>query len=540
MDINKPKTLVVDDRRENLVAMERILNDLDTDLVLASSGNEALALTLEHQFALVLLDVMMPGMDGFETAELMRQNETTCDIPIIFVTAIGKDDKQIFKGYETGAVDYLFKPLDTDILKSKVNIFLEMHRQKTALNLANIELQNANDKILAQQKGVLEEERLNVLLQMAAATAHELSQPLTALLFGINILEMDNSDPERRTRHISDIKRAGQRISEIVKKIKTINRYELTAHDRENDIIKIDQTLKILHIEDEDDFALRMHNLLHDDIHIEITRVKNIAEGLDKFKYAKFDMIFLNHQLPDGNCEDFLSHLGTLVLEIPVVLTIHEEDAVTASQMLRAGIYDYIYKERMTYMALKRVLANTMEKFHLHKEVQQTKSRMADMHKTDTLTGICSRQHFFDILEVEFERAKRYKLSLSLLLVDLDNFKSINQTHGRNVGDTVIIAVGKVLQQHKRMNDQICRYSGNEFAIILPHTNGSNGKLAGEKFRQLVASQLFKHEKNSFNVTISCGVASIIKADSSEELLHQAKEALKKAKKQGPNTVSGL
>ncbi|MDH3360373.1 MAG: response regulator, partial [Desulfobulbaceae bacterium] len=220
MNTSRAKTLVVDDRRENLVAMQRILNDLDTELVMASSGNEALALTLEHQFALILLDVMMPEMDGFETATLLRQHEATCDIPIIFVTAIGKDDKQIFKGYKTGAVDYLFKPLDPDILKSKVAIFLEMHRQKTALNLANQELLNANEKILNQQKGILEEERLNVLLQMAGATAHELSQPLTALLFGINILEMDNEDPERRTRHIDDIKKAGHRISEIVKKIK--------------------------------------------------------------------------------------------------------------------------------------------------------------------------------------------------------------------------------------------------------------------------------------------------------------------------------
>ncbi|MDH4321525.1 MAG: response regulator, partial [Desulfobulbaceae bacterium] len=172
MHTEKPKTLVVDDRRQNLIAMKRILSGLETELVLASSGNEALALTLEHQFALILLDVMMPGMDGFETAALLRQNAATSDIPIIFVTAIGKDDKQIFKGYETGAVDYLFKPLDADILKSKVNVFLEMHRQKEALNLANQELQNANEKILEQQKGVLAEERLNVLLQMAGATAH--------------------------------------------------------------------------------------------------------------------------------------------------------------------------------------------------------------------------------------------------------------------------------------------------------------------------------------------------------------------------------
>ena len=96
-----------------------------------------LALLLEHDFALILLDVQMPDMDGFETAEIMRGNEETRSIPIIFVTAISKEQKYVFEGYDKGAVDYLFKPLDPDILKSKVNIFLELHGQKNALKKTN-------------------------------------------------------------------------------------------------------------------------------------------------------------------------------------------------------------------------------------------------------------------------------------------------------------------------------------------------------------------------------------------------------------------
>ena len=538
MHTEKPKTLVVDDRRQNLIAMKRILSGLETELVLASSGNEALALTLEHQFALILLDVMMPGMDGFETAALLRQNAATSDIPIIFVTAIGKDDKQIFKGYETGAVDYLFKPLDADILKSKVNVFLEMHRQKEALNLANQELQNANEKILEQQKGVLAEERLNVLLQMAGATAHELSQPLTALLFGINILEMDHQDPERRLRHIADIKKAGQRISEIVKKIKSINRYELTAHDRDHDVINLDQTLKILHIEDDDAFAHLIRELLEEDTNIAITRARGIAEGLETFRHDNFDMIFLNHLLPDGTGMDFLTHLGTLVLDIPTVLTTDHDEAIFTSQLLRAGAYDFINKEKVSYLVLKRVMANTMEKFHLHKEVQQAKAKMAELHTTDTLTGVCSRQHFFDVLEIEFERAKRYESDLALLLLDLDGFATINDSFGRTTGDTVIIEIGKILQQYKRLNDQVCRYSGNEFAMILPSIDTANALIVAEKFRQLVASRSFEHGDNKFSVTVSAGIASSQNAVTSEELIRQGKQALNKAKKLGKNRVS--
>ncbi|MDH4321732.1 MAG: diguanylate cyclase, partial [Desulfobulbaceae bacterium] len=460
------------------------------------------------------------------------------DIPIIFVTAIGKDDKQIFKGYETGAVDYLFKPLDADILKSKVNVFLEMHRQKEALNLANQELQNANEKILEQQKGVLAEERLNVLLQMAGATAHELSQPLTALLFGINILEMDHQDPERRLRHIADIKKAGQRISEIVKKIKSINRYELTAHDRDHDVINLDQTLKILHIEDDDAFAHLIRELLEEDTNIAITRARGIAEGLETFRHDNFDMIFLNHLLPDGTGMDFLTHLGTLVLDIPTVLTTDHDEAIFTSQLLRAGAYDFINKEKVSYLVLKRVMANTMEKFHLHKEVQQAKAKMAELHTTDTLTGVCSRQHFFDVLEIEFERAKRYESDLALLLLDLDGFATINDSFGRTTGDTVIIEIGKILQQYKRLNDQVCRYSGNEFAMILPSIDTANALIVAEKFRQLVASRSFEHGDNKFSVTVSAGIASSQNAVTSEELIRQGKQALNKAKKLGKNRVS--
>jgi signal transduction histidine kinase/HPt (histidine-containing phosphotransfer) domain-containing protein len=132
--------LIVDDRVENLRALEKILERPGLNIKKATSGNEALALLLEHDFALVLLDVRMPEMDGFETAELMRGNKETKRIPIIFVTAISKEQKHVFKGYESGAVDYLFKPLDPDILKSKVNIFLELYRQKMALEQANREL----------------------------------------------------------------------------------------------------------------------------------------------------------------------------------------------------------------------------------------------------------------------------------------------------------------------------------------------------------------------------------------------------------------
>lgn len=122
--------LIVDDRPENLLVLESLLENMNCNIIKANSGNEALSLMLDFDFALVLLDVQMPEMDGFETAELMRSSGRTKYIPIIFVTAISNEQKCIFKGYEVGAVDYLFKPIEPVILQSKVRVFIELYNQK--------------------------------------------------------------------------------------------------------------------------------------------------------------------------------------------------------------------------------------------------------------------------------------------------------------------------------------------------------------------------------------------------------------------------
>jgi CheY-like chemotaxis protein len=134
--------LVVDDKKENLVALESLLDRPDLELLKADNGNDALRLLLKHDVALALLDVQMPIMSGFEMAELMRKNKKTQSIPIIFITANG-DKRDAFRGYELGAVDFLAKPIQRDVLLSKVNVFLELDRQKRDLALQLAEIQAA-------------------------------------------------------------------------------------------------------------------------------------------------------------------------------------------------------------------------------------------------------------------------------------------------------------------------------------------------------------------------------------------------------------
>ncbi|TWI60634.1 signal transduction histidine kinase [Pseudoduganella lurida] len=177
---NEPtKLLIVDDLPENLRALNAVIRADDRAVYQASSGEEALALLLEHDFALAILDVQMPGMDGFELAELMRGTDKTRHIPIVFVSAAGKELNYAFKGYETGAVDFLYKPLDPDAVRSKVNVFVDLHCQRMEIRRRSEEQQATNNELRAAQ------EELHYALRMRdefmSMVAHELRTPLNTL-----------------------------------------------------------------------------------------------------------------------------------------------------------------------------------------------------------------------------------------------------------------------------------------------------------------------------------------------------------------------
>ncbi|TDD70145.1 response regulator [Actinomadura darangshiensis] len=130
---DKAKILLVDDREENLIALEAILSSLDQDLVRARSGEDALKALLTEEYAVILLDVVMPGMDGFETARDIKRRRKTRDLPIIFLTAVNSDPDYAFRGYAAGAVDFISKPFDPWVLRAKVSVFVELHTKNKQL-----------------------------------------------------------------------------------------------------------------------------------------------------------------------------------------------------------------------------------------------------------------------------------------------------------------------------------------------------------------------------------------------------------------------
>ena len=161
--------LLVDDRPENLLALEAILEPLGQELIRANSGPEALKKVLEVDLSVILLDVQMPGMNGFEVAEIIKSRERSRTIPIIFLSAISKEDAYVFKGYSMGAVDYVFKPFNPDVLRSKVAVFVDLF-------LKQREIQRQGDLLRESQKRELELEHRTSLLETEARSAAKLSQ----------------------------------------------------------------------------------------------------------------------------------------------------------------------------------------------------------------------------------------------------------------------------------------------------------------------------------------------------------------------------
>lgn len=169
---HKVNILLVDDNKEGLLSLETVLKRPQYNLVTASSGEEALARILNHDFAVILMDVQMPGLDGFETVALIKQREKSKNIPVIFVTAINKEEEFVHRGYQSGAIDYIFKPIDPYILSSKVAAFVELYLKNQQIRQQNELLRQSEIRDRARQITALQLESLNRYRHLADAVPH--------------------------------------------------------------------------------------------------------------------------------------------------------------------------------------------------------------------------------------------------------------------------------------------------------------------------------------------------------------------------------
>lgn len=332
MPIQKANILIVDDRPENLRAMKVTLAPLEeVEIHTALTGNDALSLMLEHEFAVVLMDVQMPEMDGFETAALMQNHPATRNIPIIFITAISKDDEHVFKGYESGAVDYLFKPVNHEILLGKVRVFLNLYRQRVECEKMQKEIQKIRN--------------LEALGVLAGGIAHDFNNLMTAVFANVELARLKSTPGSKVYEMLTDTLKAAEQTRQLTQQLVIFSKSDLSAKEYA-DIAEL--------LTESCSQYCSGTNLAYDiEVNAEITQVK-----IDK---QQFNQVFQNLIM---NAKEAMPKGGNLRIRITNVST--EKDPLPSH--IRKGSYVRILFADNGPGMEEEILANIFDPYFSTKE----------------------------------------------------------------------------------------------------------------------------------------------------------------------------
>ncbi len=294
------------------------------------------------------------------------------------------------------------------------------------------------------------------------------------------------------------------------------------------------QTIRALLVEDDEGDAaiFRRYAERLRDYDLEITRADTGRQAGQRIKERDFDFVFIDLEL--GGAEDGLELLARMErfdLSAPAVVVTGSGDEAKAVEAMKAGAYDYLVKDDLNTDLLERTIRNVRHRYELEKERKRMMTELAELSVTDELTGLANRRRLDRKLEDEVARSGRTGQIFAVLMIDLDHFKQVNDRHGHQAGDEVLVKCGKALKASARSTDFVARFGGEEFCMLLPDTPPRGGRRAGERAREAV-------EKLPAPVpTTSVGVAYWEPRISGEEIIRRADEALYRAKESGRNRV---
>lgn len=343
------KLLIVDDLAENLVALEALIQGEDREVHRAQSAEQALSLLLEHEFALAILDVQMPGMNGFELAELMRGTEKTKNIPIVFVSAAGREMNYAFKGYESGAVDFMHKPLDTLAVKSKVSVFVDLFRQRKALGRQLEALERSRQEqaqLLAElevARGELER-AVRMRDDFMSIVSHEVRTPLNGLILETQLRKMHlakgNTAAFSEERLRAMVERDERQINSLIRLIEDmldvsrIRTGKLSIRPKAFDLAQLVRGLV-------ENFTAQATAL---ETHIELERCEAIPGEWDEFRIEQVVANLLSNALRYGERR-------------PVRVRVFEQDAMACVQVQDQGIGISAANQERIFQQFERVAA---------------------------------------------------------------------------------------------------------------------------------------------------------------------------------------
>ncbi|MBI4368401.1 MAG: diguanylate cyclase, partial [Candidatus Omnitrophica bacterium] len=285
-----------------------------------------------------------------------------------------------------------------------------------------------------------------------------------------------------------------------------------------------------------------------------IELASTVSEAIDKLSSASYDLVLTDYQLPDKTGLELLAEIKRRNFTFPVLLMMSVGDEMLAVNALKSGFVDYIVKTEASFRELPSVIEGAYERYRIQErekklqaeiseknvQLSSMNQRLAELSIKDELTGLLNHRFFQEKVTEEFARASRYHYPLSCLMIDIDHFKTVNDTYGHLVGDGVLKELGQFFTAHLRQADTVARYGGEEFVVLLPHIAYQGASLLAERLRKKVMDQLFQAAPSlSVKVTVSIGIASYPEdpADRKETLLFYADKALYRAKGNGRNRV---
>ena len=448
------RVLIVDDVPANLKLLDAKLTAEYFGVLMASSGPEALEIATSQQPDIILLDVMMPGMDGFEVCRRLKAAPETEHIPVIMVTALDQPKDRV-QGLEAGADDFLTKPVNDVALFARV-------------------------KSLVRLKMVTDE------LRMREATGQRIGA-----FIGTSTERMLMAEPGRT----------------------------LVLDDRPTSLKRLTEALSIEHT---------------------VTLAETPNDMLDLAATGAFDLLIVSLTLQEFDGLRLCSQLRSAeaTRQTPILVLVEEGDTPRLVRALDMGVNDYLVRpvDRNELVARCRTqLRRKRYQDYLRERFQKG----LELAVTDSLTGIYNRRYMESHLETLVGEGAQAGKPVSLLIFDIDYFKSVNDTHGHAVGDSVLKEFAQRISQNVRGVDLTCRLGGEEFVVVMPDTDLSYALMVAERLRQKVADAPFRVEPSvSLNITVSIGIAVTEGPDDTgKALLERADNALYRAKRDGRNRV---
>lgn len=448
------RVLVVDDILPNVKLLEVKLASEYYDVLTATSGAEALRKVETESPDIVLLDVMMPEMDGFEVCRRIKSNPATAHIPVVMVTAL-TDPTDRIKGLEAGADDFLSKPLNDTALMARVRSLV---RLKMTVDEWKVRENTAN------QLGVVE------------TKANAMSEPV--------------------------------------------------------------ENARILVIEDQPYDAQKFNQGLKEDNDIVIT-VENGIQAMQKIQEADYDLLAVSLNLHGEDGLRLCSHLRSSerTRSVPILMIATDDDMTRIAQGLEMGAHDYICRPVDQNELLARVRTQVRRK-RFQERLRSTYEISLSMALMDSLTGLYNRRYFEAHIQKMLQKSEETKKSLALLLIDIDHFKSFNDTYGHGVGDEVLKTFGTRLKDSLRSFDLVARLGGEEFVVVLPDVSEDMAHFIAERLRRAIGEKPFDVSAPEKQVSVTSSLGGIFVdggGRTSDDLMVLADKALYEAKTGGRN-----